>query len=206
MADLRGVFSDLEHVQVQLATAVDLRLRGQLGLPLVLFESMTVIAEVEGCRVQDLAAELGVSAGRASKLADRLTAVGCCRRLPNPDDRRSSLVQLTPTGRQWLTQARRAADEELERLLAPVLSTAQIRELAATLRELRWFGQRPSASRTARTSRPLVFPPALPGRGVLRQAAPEQVGLPADHANGGLVAAADPPRGVLVRVGGSLGE
>jgi MarR family transcriptional regulator, organic hydroperoxide resistance regulator len=141
MADLRGVFSDLAHVQVQLAAAVDLRLRGQLGLPLVLFESMTVIAEVEGCRVQDLAAELGVSAGRASKLADRLTAVGCCRRLPNPDDRRSSLVQLTPAGQRSLTEARRAIDGELERLLAAVLSAAQISELAATLRELRWFGQ-----------------------------------------------------------------
>jgi MarR family transcriptional regulator, organic hydroperoxide resistance regulator len=142
MADLRRVFSDLGRVQIQLATAVDLCLRSKLGLPLVLFESMTVIAEVEGCRVQDLAAGLGVSPGGASKLVDRLGALSYCRRLPNPRDRRSSLVQLTPRGQHKFTEAGLAVDEELEVLLGPVLTAAQIREFAATLRNLRSAGRR----------------------------------------------------------------
>lgn len=157
MVDLRRVFSDVQRVQVHLAAAVDLRLRHEFGVPLVLFESMAVIAEIENCRVHDLAAGLGVSAGGASKLVDRLVAVGCCSRLPNPCDRRSSLLELTAVGRRRLTQARQATDEELERLIGTVLSEAQIMQLAGALRDLR-----PSASRSplppSSAHRP-TFPP-----------------------------------------------
>jgi MarR family transcriptional regulator, organic hydroperoxide resistance regulator len=140
MADLRRVFSDVGQVQAQLVAAVDLRLRSEFGLSLVLFESMTVIAEAERCRVQDLAAGLDVSAGGASKLVDRLGAFGYCRRLPNPSDRRSSLLELTLAGQRILAEARRSVDEELERLLGGVLSSAQIRQLSATLEDLRFSG------------------------------------------------------------------
>jgi MarR family transcriptional regulator, organic hydroperoxide resistance regulator len=143
MADLRRVFSDVGRVQAQLEAAVNLRLQGELGLPLVLFESMTAIADTKCCRVQELAAGLGVSAGSASKLADRLCALGYCRRLPNLEDRRSSLLQLTPAGQRKLAAAARSVDRELERLLRTVLSAAQIAELAATLRELRCAGPGP---------------------------------------------------------------
>jgi MarR family transcriptional regulator, organic hydroperoxide resistance regulator len=137
MVDLRRVLSDVTRVQAQLEAGVNLRLRSELGLSLVLFDSMTVIGEVEACRVQDLAAALYVSAGGASKLVDRLAALGYCRRLPNPDDRRSSLLRLTPIGQQRLTAAGRLVDEELERLLGPRLSVVQISEFAAVLQELR---------------------------------------------------------------------
>jgi DNA-binding MarR family transcriptional regulator len=137
MVDLRRVLSDVTRVQAQLEAGVNLRLRSELGLSLVLFGSMTVIGEVEACRVQDLAAALYVSAGGASKLVDRLAALGYCRRLPNPDDRRSSLLRLTPIGQQRLTAAGRLVDEELERLLGPRLSVVQISEFAAVLQELR---------------------------------------------------------------------
>jgi DNA-binding MarR family transcriptional regulator len=137
MVDLRRVLSDVTRVQAQLEAGVNLRLRSELGLSLVLFGSMTVIGEVEACRVQDLAAALCVSAGGASKLVDRLAALGYCRRLPNPDDRRSSLLRLTPIGQQRLTAAGRLVDEELERLLGPRLSVVQISEFAAVLQELR---------------------------------------------------------------------
>jgi MarR family transcriptional regulator, organic hydroperoxide resistance regulator len=147
MAELRRVFSDVGRVQARLETAVNLRLRSELGLPLVLFESMTAIADAERCRVQELAAILGVSAGSASKLADRLCALGYCRRLPNPEDRRSAILQLTPVGQRKLAAAARCVDQELEHLLRRVLSAAQIRELAATLRELRWAGPGPPAQR-----------------------------------------------------------
>jgi MarR family transcriptional regulator, organic hydroperoxide resistance regulator len=145
MADLRRVFSDVGRVRAQLEAAVNLRLQGELGLPLVLFESMTAIADTESCRVHELAAGLGVSAGGASKLADRLCALGYCQRLANLEDRRSSLLQLTPAGERKLAAAARSVDQELERLLRPVLSAEQIAQLAATLRELRRAGLGPSA-------------------------------------------------------------
>jgi MarR family transcriptional regulator, organic hydroperoxide resistance regulator len=148
MADLRRVFSDVGRVQAQLAAAVDFRLRSEFGLSLVLFEAMTVIAKAGHCRVHDLAAGLAVSAGSASKLADRLGAFGYCRRVPNPDDRRSSLLELTRAGQRKLAEASRSVDEELERLLGGVLSAAQIRQLSATLASLRFSGARPRPPRT----------------------------------------------------------
>jgi MarR family transcriptional regulator, organic hydroperoxide resistance regulator len=147
VADLRRVFGDVGRVQARLATAVNLRLRGELGLPLVLFESMTAIAEAENCRVQELAAGLGVSAGSASKLADRLCALGYCRRLPNPEDRRSCLLRLTPAGQRKLLVAEQSVDQELERLLKPVLSAIQITQFAGTLRALRCADPGPAQRR-----------------------------------------------------------
>jgi MarR family transcriptional regulator, organic hydroperoxide resistance regulator len=137
MADPRSVFDDIRQVWAQLAAAVSLRLRTELGLPLAWVEMMTAMAKTRNCRVHDLSASLGVSAGAASKLADRLEAAGYCRRIPNPGDRRSSLLQLTPAGRRAFRQASQAMDEELDRLLAARLSVAQLRELAGTLRDLR---------------------------------------------------------------------
>lgn len=159
MVDLRRVFSDVGHVQAQLETAVNLRLRNELGLPLMLFEAMTAIADVETCRVQELVTGLGVSAGSASKLADRLCILGYCRRLPNPQDRRSSVLQLTPAGQRKRAAATRSVDHELERLFRPVLSTRQITELAAVLRELLRAGLSLSPSPPGGADRSVAQPP-----------------------------------------------
>jgi MarR family transcriptional regulator, organic hydroperoxide resistance regulator len=140
--DLRRIFHDLGHVHALLALPVSRRLRAQFGLSVVLFEVMTAIADNPGCRVHDLAAELGVSTGGVSKLVDRLEARGLCRRLPNPSDRRSSLVELTATGGQTCAGARLAVDQVLSALLAGSLSAAQVSELAMTLRALRSPGAR----------------------------------------------------------------
>jgi hypothetical protein len=59
--DLYRIFNDLEHLHAQLALAVNRRLRAQFGLSAGLFELMTVLASTAGCRVHDLAAELGMS-------------------------------------------------------------------------------------------------------------------------------------------------
>lgn len=158
MADLRRVFRNVGRVQAQLQIAVNLRLRSELGLPLVLLESMTAIAEAGTCRVQQLAASLGVPAGSASKLADRLCALGYCRRLPNPEDRRSSLLQLTAAGQRKLAAAARCVDQELERLFTPLLSTRQITELAATLRELLQAGPSPLPTDPGGADRSVVPP------------------------------------------------
>jgi MarR family transcriptional regulator, organic hydroperoxide resistance regulator len=140
MADLRHIFHDILQVRAQLAGAVSLRLRREFGLPLLWVEMMTAIAKTPDCRVHDLSAWLGVTASGASKLVDRLEAADYCRRVPNPGDRRSSLLQLTPTGRQTFEHASRAVGQEVERLLAARLSPAQIRELAAVLSDLRAAG------------------------------------------------------------------
>jgi DNA-binding MarR family transcriptional regulator len=137
MSGLQELFGELSRARARLVLVVDHRLRDELDLPLVLFEPLSVIARLDGCRVQDVAAELCVTSGGASKLVDRLEAVGFCHRLPNPGDRRSSLLQLTPAGWETFRVAAQAVDDELDRLLAPALSAIQVRELTITLRLLR---------------------------------------------------------------------
>ena len=115
MSDLRQVFNDLIRFEIELWNAVDARLKREFGLPLTHFEPMSVMDRLPRCRVYDIASELGITTGGTSKLVDRIEAGGYCRRLPNPDDRRSSLLELTPEGRRMFAEAGKALDDELQR-------------------------------------------------------------------------------------------
>jgi MarR family transcriptional regulator, organic hydroperoxide resistance regulator len=87
--------------------------------------------------VYDIAGELGITTGGTSKLVDRIEASGYCRRLPNPADRRSSLLELTPKGQRMLAEAGVAFDEELRRLLGSAVPELTLRQFATTLARLR---------------------------------------------------------------------
>jgi DNA-binding MarR family transcriptional regulator len=135
--DLRGLFNDLIRFEIELWNAVDARLKADLNLPLTHFEPMSVIDRLPRCRVFDIATELGITTGGTSKLVDRIEASGYCRRLPNPDDRRSSLLELTPAGQRVLTEAGAAFDDELQRWLGAAVPERTLRQFAATLSRLR---------------------------------------------------------------------
>jgi DNA-binding MarR family transcriptional regulator len=98
---------------------------------------MSVVASRDICRVYELATELGLSTGGASKLVDRLEARGLCRRHPNPRDRRSSLLKLTPAGAALRATAQRIVDAELNDMVGSRLSRTEIAQLAAMLHNLR---------------------------------------------------------------------
>jgi DNA-binding MarR family transcriptional regulator len=142
MSDLRQVFNDLIRFEIELWNAVDARLKKECGLPLTHFEPMSVINRLARCRVFDIASELGITTGGTSKLVDRIEASGYCRRLPNPDDRRSSLLELTPEGRRMFAEAGKAFDDELERRLGSAVPERTLRQFAGTLARLRAAGHR----------------------------------------------------------------
>lgn len=142
MSDLRRLFNDIIRFEIELWNAIDARLKSEFDLPLTHFEPMSVIDRLPGCRVYDIAGELGITTGGASKLVDRIEASGYCRRLPNPADRRSSLLELTPEGRRMLADAGVAFDEELQRWLGAAVPERTLRQFAATLSRLRAAGHR----------------------------------------------------------------
>jgi DNA-binding MarR family transcriptional regulator len=135
--DLRQLFNDIIRFEIELWNAADVRLRNEFQLPLSQFEPMSVIDRRPGCRVYDIAAELGVTTGGTSKLVDRIEARGYCRRLPNPADRRSSLLELTAEGKRVLTEAGVAFDEELQRMLGSAVPERTLRQFAAVVVRLR---------------------------------------------------------------------
>jgi DNA-binding MarR family transcriptional regulator len=138
VSDLRQLFDDLVRLETELWDAVDERLRTVTVLPLTWFEPMSVIDRMEGCRVHDIAHALGITVGGTSKLVDRIEAAGLCHRRPNPDDRRSTLIALTPAGEARLI----AAGSEFDAVLAQwfALPEETLEPFAAALRQLRTTG------------------------------------------------------------------
>lgn len=149
MPDLRQLFNDIIRFEIELWNAVDARLKSEFNLPLSHFEPMSVIERLPGCRVYDIATELGITTGGTSKLVDRIEASGYCRRLPNPADRRSSLLELTPEGQNMLAKAGTAFDDELQRWLGAAVPERTLRQFGSTLARLRAASQRASMEETA---------------------------------------------------------
>ena len=148
-SDLRQLFNDIIRFEIEFWNAVDSRLKSEFNLPLTHFEPMSVMARLPGCRVYDIAAELGITTGGTSKMVDRIEASGYCRRLPNPADRRSSLLELTPEGQRILAEAGVAFDEELQLWLGAAVPERTLRQFAATLTRLRAASRRTGMEDTA---------------------------------------------------------
>jgi DNA-binding MarR family transcriptional regulator len=141
VVDLRFLFSELIRFETEIWNAVDARLRADCGLPLHQFEPMQVMSRRSACRVQDIADELVITVGGTSKLVDRIEASGYCRRRANPDDRRSSIVQLTAAGKRILAKATTVFDDELGRRLGAAVPERSLQQLATTLARLRAVAQ-----------------------------------------------------------------
>lgn len=137
MTQLTRVFDDLIRFEIELWNAVNERLRGDLGLPLGRFQAMEVIARLETCRIHDIAADMVITVGGASKLVDRIEASGHCTRRPNPDDRRSSLITLTLTGSTLLAAATACVETELQHRIGSVLPPLDLQQLGTSLAQLR---------------------------------------------------------------------
>jgi DNA-binding MarR family transcriptional regulator len=146
---LSAIFDELVRFETELWNGVDARLRSEFDLPLTRFEPMQVIARVSPCRVYDIAAELSITVGGTSKLVDRIEAAGHCRRVANPDDRRSSLIELTNAGRRLLAKATVVFEEELETRIGSAVSTQRLTQFLATLQQLRNSNARCDQTRSA---------------------------------------------------------
>ena len=142
MADPRQLFSDLVRLETELWDAVDERLRITVDLPLSWYEPMLIIDQRAGCRVHDIAESLSITVGGTSKLVDRIETAGLCQRRPNPDDRRSSLIALTPAGQERLASATAEVDDEVARRFAAVPDSTLDR-FHAVIRRLRAANRTP---------------------------------------------------------------
>jgi MarR family transcriptional regulator, organic hydroperoxide resistance regulator len=137
MTDLLDLFHQLVRFETELWNAVDARLRADFNLPLTRLEPMQVIARHPSCRVNDIAEELSITIGGTSKLVDRIEAAGYCVRRANPDDRRSSVIELTAAGRQVLTKAVKAFEDELETRIGSAVSARSFQQLYSSIVKLR---------------------------------------------------------------------
>jgi DNA-binding MarR family transcriptional regulator len=76
-----------------------------------------------------------LSSGAMTNRLDKLETAGFVKRLPDPDDRRGVLVELTKSGRQkWLDST--GAEAEREATIGAALSNSEKEQLNALLRRL----------------------------------------------------------------------
>lgn len=148
MPDLKVLYHDLVRFETELWAAVDSRLRSDCDLPLTWFEIMQFLSHREGQRVHDVAREFVITVGGASKVIDRIENAAYCRRMPNPNDRRSALVALTAAGKAKVGEAIPVFEDELAGRFSAVLGPAELDRMAIGLRLLRSAtsadGRRPS--------------------------------------------------------------
>jgi len=137
VTDLTSLFTDLVRLETRLYNVLDARLKAEHELPLGQFEFMRYLAQHGTARVYDLAHWAAITVGATSKAVDRLEAAGRCRRTANPDDRRSSLVSLTPEGKRILAAAAPTVEAELQTWIGSALPADTLENLATTLSMLR---------------------------------------------------------------------
>jgi DNA-binding MarR family transcriptional regulator len=94
---------------------------------------------------------LAITVRGTSKLVDRIEASGYCRRRPDPDDGRSSIIELSGAGRRLLKAATDTVEGELADRLASAVSARALQQFTGTLAKLRLANNR--ATSTARMTR-----------------------------------------------------
>jgi DNA-binding MarR family transcriptional regulator len=146
VTDLRQVFDELVRFETILWNTVDARLRRECGVSLGSLNAMLIIASTPSCRVQDIARAVAITVGGASQAIDRLEAAGQCLRRPNPGDRRSSILELTPAGQDLMQRAGAVFDQELQTFLHDPLSERSLGQFATALATLRGAATRATAS------------------------------------------------------------
>jgi len=137
LSDFETVFDDLVRCETRLYNAVSERLRVDHDMSLAHLEFLQFLHDHPTARVADLARHFAVGVGATSKGVDRMEAAGWVRRLPNPEDRRSSLLELTIDGQRLVESARPTGAMLLHELVTRGIEGAEFLALGPTLRSLR---------------------------------------------------------------------
>ncbi len=139
-----GRFDDevfqLAHLVVRTGKLAEAYLDGSLGthtcLTMTRLFALRHIGQAEKpIPLGQLAARLSFVKSNITQLVDRLEAEQLVRRIPDPEDRRCILVELTDKGRQECEQARQSI-EPIEAELASLYSTAERQQLMELLARL----------------------------------------------------------------------
>jgi DNA-binding MarR family transcriptional regulator len=136
---IRCDVSNAEHPLLELLIQTTLRLRlrgmnleastGLAGRELDLVASLSASGQSS---IKNLVADLNLPRSTMTAIVDRLEARGLVNRLPNPVDRRSVILEATPSANAALLQCRNAMKSLVEHLKA-VLSNDEQAQLAALI-------------------------------------------------------------------------
>jgi MarR family multiple antibiotic resistance transcriptional regulator len=135
--DLDAVFTDLVRVETRLYNAVADHVKAEAGVAAGHFELLRYIRGHPGARVADLASAFAIGVGTTSKIADRLENEGWLERRPNPANRRSSLLALTPAGESVVSRAEPVWHAAIQEILGGAVTPEELTALSLALGALR---------------------------------------------------------------------
>ena len=134
---LNTVFTDLVRAETRLYNAVAERVKAETGVGAGHFEALRYVRDHPDARVADLASAFAIGVGTTSKIADRLERQGWLERRPNPANRRSSLLALTPAGESVVSRAELAWQAAIQEILGSAVTPEQLTALSLALSALR---------------------------------------------------------------------
>jgi MarR family transcriptional regulator, multiple antibiotic resistance protein MarR len=135
--DLDTIFTDLVRVETRLYNAVEQRLRAKAAVGAGHFELLRYVRDHRDARVADLASAFAIGVGTTSKIVDRLEKEGWVGRRPNPANRRSSLLALTPAGESVVSRAEPAWQAAIQEILGRAVTSDELTALSLALEALR---------------------------------------------------------------------
>lgn len=144
MADDDRWLTDEQHdawmayvaVSALLDATLDRQLQRDSGLPHAYYQILAMLSDVPArtLRMSDLAAITQSSQSRLSHAVARLESNGWIRRVPCPDDRRSTLAQLTDEGFAVLAEAAPGHVATVRRHLFDRITPEQVEQLNTIFR------------------------------------------------------------------------
>ncbi|MEV0035610.1 MarR family transcriptional regulator [Streptomyces sp. NPDC050804] len=82
------------------------------------YRLLAVLATHGDAKLVEVAERLGVNPSTAMRMLDRLIAVGLATRQSNPDNRRETMLRLTPEGRRLVEEVTAARHREISAIVA----------------------------------------------------------------------------------------
>ena len=134
---LDAVFTDLVRAETRLYNAVTERLKVAAGIGAGHFELLRYVRDHPDARVADLASAFAIGVGTTSKIVDRMEKEGWLERRPNPANRRSSLLALTPAGESVVARSEPAWQAAIQDILGGAVNAADLTALSLALAALR---------------------------------------------------------------------
>ena len=131
------LFTNLVRVETRLYNAVEQRVKAAADVGAGHFELLRYVRDHPDARVADLATTFAIGVGTTSKIVDRLETQGWVERRPNPANRRSSLLALTPAGQSVVSLAEPAWQAAIQEILGGAVTSDELRALALALGTLR---------------------------------------------------------------------
>ena len=129
----------LHEAHRRLTRAFECSLTAHSGMNSSFFEVLLRIGRSPGGRLtmSELACQLGVTSGGATRLVDRVVEAGLVVRTSCPTDRRVQWVVLTPDGEQKLDEALAVHLDDLQREMIDRLDPDELEALERALDKLR---------------------------------------------------------------------